>query len=254
MAKETKTKGVFESLRSINVEKYTEKRNRLTYLSWSHAWEELKKAYPNSTYEIKKFTNEVTGRTLPYLVDDDLGYLVFTSVTVEGETLEMWLPVMDSSNNAMKPFKYSYPVKEYQNGRWTGQYIEKDVQPATMFDVNKTIMRCLTKNIGMFGLGLNIYTGEDFPEEMQPPNEEPKTDEKQQPAKAKTPSKAEKKPEPAKAEKKEKPASTAPAEKKKLTSSQFENAKSFNKEQIKKVLDMYEMNDTQRKLLESKLK
>ena len=33
-----------------------------------------------------------------------------------------------------------------------------------MFDINKTIMRCLTKNLAMFGLGLYIYAGEDLPE------------------------------------------------------------------------------------------
>ncbi len=31
-------------------------------------------------------------------------------------------------------------------------------------DVNKAIMRCLVKNLGMFGLGLYIYAGEDLPE------------------------------------------------------------------------------------------
>jgi hypothetical protein len=33
-----------------------------------------------------------------------------------------------------------------------------------MFDINKTLMRCLTKNLAMFGLGLYIYAGEDLPE------------------------------------------------------------------------------------------
>jgi hypothetical protein len=33
-----------------------------------------------------------------------------------------------------------------------------------MTDVNKAIMRCLTKNLAMFGLGLYIYAGEDLPE------------------------------------------------------------------------------------------
>ena len=32
-----------------------------------------------------------------------------------------------------------------------------------MFDINKTIMRCLVKNLAMFGLGLYIYAGEDLP-------------------------------------------------------------------------------------------
>jgi hypothetical protein len=33
-----------------------------------------------------------------------------------------------------------------------------------MFDINKTIMRCLVKNLAMFGLGIYIYSGEDLPE------------------------------------------------------------------------------------------
>jgi hypothetical protein len=33
-----------------------------------------------------------------------------------------------------------------------------------MFDVNKAVMRCLVKNLAMFGLGLYIYAGEDLPE------------------------------------------------------------------------------------------
>ena len=41
-----------------------------------------------------------------------------------------------------------------------------------MFDINKTIMRCLVKNLAMFGLGLYIYAGEDLPEGEQ---EAPKT-------------------------------------------------------------------------------
>ena len=36
-----------------------------------------------------------------------------------------------------------------------------------MFDINKTIMRCLTKNLAMFGLGLYIYAGEDLPEDAE---------------------------------------------------------------------------------------
>jgi hypothetical protein len=32
------------------------------------------------------------------------------------------------------------------------------VQPAAMTDINKTIMRCLVKNLAMFGLGLRRVT------------------------------------------------------------------------------------------------
>jgi len=66
----------------------------------------------------------------------------------------MWLPVMDGANKAMKATAYTYTTK----------YGEKNVEAATMFDINKTIMRCLTKNLAMFGLGLYIYAGEDLPE------------------------------------------------------------------------------------------
>ena len=68
------------------------------------------------------------------------------------------MPVMDGANKAMKAEKYSYQVK----GR-NGQPYDKWVEAATMFDINKTIMRCLVKNLAMFGLGLYIYAGEDLP-------------------------------------------------------------------------------------------
>ena len=43
---------------------------------------------------------------------------------------------------------------------------EKVCSKATMFDINKTIMRCLVKNIAMFGLGLYLYAGEDLPDTL----------------------------------------------------------------------------------------
>lgn len=155
---------VFENLNKINVNDKTEVKDngktKLTYLSWAWAWAEVKKAYPNAQYEIKKFENN-----LPYVFDEKTGYMVFTSVTIEGITHEMWLPVMDSNNKAMKAEPYEYTTK----------YGTKTVETATMFDVNKTIMRCLTKNLSMFGLGLYIYAGEDLPEIEQ--QEKPQTKE-----------------------------------------------------------------------------
>jgi DNA-directed RNA polymerase subunit RPC12/RpoP len=44
---------------------------------------------------------------------------------------------------------------------------EKTVEAMTMFDVNKTVMRCLVKNLAMFGLGLYIYAGEDLPQDIK---------------------------------------------------------------------------------------
>lgn len=142
----------FEKLYEINVNDKTEKKNGLTYLSWSYAWAEFKKVHPKATYEIKKFENGI-----PYAYDENTGYMVYTSVTVDDLTHEMWLPVMDGNNKAMKNKPYTVKTK----------YKEITVQPATMFDINKTIMRCLTKNLAMFGLGLYVYAGEDLPEDAE---------------------------------------------------------------------------------------
>lgn len=151
---------IFEKLSKINVNDKTENKNGLTYLSWAWAWQEFKKVYPEATYTIKR-----NGQGLPYIYDEKLGYMVFTEVKVGDLVHEMWLPVMDSANKAMKDKSYTYKVKEYKYGKATGNIIEKTVEAATMFDINKTIMRCLTKNLAMFGLGIYIYAGEDLPEE-----------------------------------------------------------------------------------------
>lgn len=153
---------VFDELNAINVNDKTEKKKsggtELTYLSWTWAWAEVKKRFPDAHYEIVMYNG------LPYVYDENTGYMVFTNVTIDGITHTMWLPVMDGANKAMKATPYSYKVKEYSNGKWTGGYSDKFVEAATMFDVNKTIMRCLVKNLAMFGLGLYIYAGEDLPE------------------------------------------------------------------------------------------
>ena len=137
----------FDIVSKINVNGFTEKKNGLTYLTWSHAWSEFVKVYPDATYEIIKFDGK------PYY-EDDSGAMCYTRVTANNLTHEMWLPVMDGANKAMKKESYSYKTK----------YAEKTVEAYTMFDINKTIMRCLVKNLAMFGLGLYIYSGEDLPE------------------------------------------------------------------------------------------
>lgn len=145
----SKEKTLFENLYGINVNDKTETKEGLTYLSWVWAFAEFKKNCPDFTYEVKKFENG-----LPYVYDENTGYMVFTSVTVYGLTQEMWLPVMDSHNKAMLNKPYNVKTK----------YKEITVPAATMFDINKAIMRCLVKNLAVFGLGLYIYAGEDLPE------------------------------------------------------------------------------------------
>lgn len=145
---EEKMRNIFEELYDINVTDKVEQKNGLNYLSWAYAWAEVKKRDGNANYKIIMFDNK------PYIYDEKLGYMVCTEVTIFNQTLQMWLPVMDGANKAMLSEPYTYTTK----------YGEKTVESATMFDVNKTLMRCLVKNIAMFGLGLSLYTGEDLPE------------------------------------------------------------------------------------------
>ena len=147
-------KTVFDRLFAVDVSKQIEKKTsgngkELSYLSWSFAWANVKKRCPDASYEILKFGEKQT----PYVYDEKTGYMVFTRVTIEGVTHEMWLPVMDNRNEAMLDHPRQVKYKNYT----------ATVEAATMFDVNKTIMRCLVKNLAMFGLGLYIYAGEDLP-------------------------------------------------------------------------------------------
>jgi DNA-directed RNA polymerase subunit RPC12/RpoP len=134
------------------VNDYVEKKNKLSYLSWSYAWAEFKKIYPDATYRVCK---DESGRC--YFGDENIGYMVYTNVTAGGLTYEMWLPVMDNNNKSMKMNAYTYATK----------YGEKTVDAISMFDINKAVMRCLVKNLAMFGLGLYIYAGEDLPEDIK---------------------------------------------------------------------------------------
>lgn len=157
----------FKKLLQLNLNAKTDTkgtgRNALKYLSWSEAWTEFVKVYPNATYEVIKNKDG-----LPYFADE-AGAMVYVKVTANELTHEMWLPVMDGANKAMKSRPYTYQVKEYVDGKATGQMVEKSVDSFTMFDINKTIMRCLTKCLAMFGLGLYIYNNEDMPEQEPEP-------------------------------------------------------------------------------------
>ena len=125
----------FIELYAVNVSEKIEKKNNLSYLSWSWAWAELKKKHPDAfftVYENKDGWNYHTdGRTA----------WVKTGVTVNGLEHIEYLPVMNYQN---KSIPYA---------------------SVTSYDVNKTIQRSLTKAIGRHGLGLCLYAGEDLPDE-----------------------------------------------------------------------------------------
>jgi len=124
---------ITDILLGLDVNELTEEKGKFTYLSWALAWREVLKVYSKATYNVIK--NE---KMECWFGDSKKGYMVYTNVTIDGITKEMWLPVMNSYNKSI-------------------------LEPSTT-DINKSVMRCLVKNLAMFGLGLYIYAGEDLPE------------------------------------------------------------------------------------------
>lgn len=154
-------KEIYNNLRKITVSDRTKSKNGLDYMPWATAWDEICSHY-NASYEFITFDNSQTivgvtdsgekimgGMDDPYLVTK-AGLMVATSVTVEGHTRYMQLPVMDFRNTSMA-------LEERQVGK-------NKVSAANMNDINKATMRCLAKNIAMFGLAINLWTGEDVPD------------------------------------------------------------------------------------------
>ena len=128
-------------LLKINVNQHTERKGNLTYLSWAWAWAEILKIDPAARWT----THEWADRPAMFLPDGSA--MVKVSVEIKGDIKSCVLPVMDNRNRA--------------------------IQNPDAFAINTAIMRCLTKCIALFGLGLYIYAGEDLPEGEKPePNPE----------------------------------------------------------------------------------
>jgi hypothetical protein len=167
-------KTTFETLYELDVRDKLEKKksggSELDYLSWGQGWREVKKLYPDANYEFLRFGEN----NLPYVYDPETGYMVFVRTTIDSTTYEMCLPVMDGSNKAMKAESYTYTVGSGDKQR------EKSVEAATMFDINKALMRCFVKCLAMHGLGLSLYFKETVaPETAERIRKEKDEEEKQ---------------------------------------------------------------------------
>jgi hypothetical protein len=66
---------------------------------------------------------------------------VKVGITIDGQEHIDYLPIMDAKNASLP------------------------IERVTSFDVNKAIQRSTTKAIGLHGLGLYVYAGEDMPDE-----------------------------------------------------------------------------------------
>lgn len=115
----------YKELRQINVSQHIEKKNGLSYLSWSWAVDQLLQLDDGATWE--------------YLEPKQFGesMMVFCKVTAFGKSRIAQLPVMDFRNQA--------------------------IPNPNAYQVNTAMQRCLAKAISLHGIGLYIYAGEDLP-------------------------------------------------------------------------------------------
>ena len=120
---------IWTTLSKINVNENIEKKGNLSYLSWTWAWSKLMEHFPDSYYhfEDRKLENGTFEVTC----------ILSVHKGEESVTRHMWLPVMDHKNNSI-------------------------VNPSSRM-ISDAKMRCLVKAIGIMGLGLYIYAGEDLP-------------------------------------------------------------------------------------------
>ena len=122
----------FSKASNLDMAKYVEEKNGFSYISWANAWKHFVEIYPDAIYEVK-----LNDKCTAEFGNSATGYMVYTTVTAMGKCIPMWLPVMDFKNKSLKE--------------------------VTTTDINKAVMRCLVKNLGMFGLGWYVYAGEDLP-------------------------------------------------------------------------------------------
>jgi len=119
----------YKELRKIDVSKYTEKKNGLTYLSWAWAVDQLLLADPKAHWFYPEFQRWGNGTVM-----------VFCTVVANDIARTAQLPVMD--------------------------YRNKPIAEPDSFAVNTAMQRALAKAIALHGIGLYIYNGEDVPPDL----------------------------------------------------------------------------------------
>ena len=124
-------------LSRVDLSDRIEKKQGMSYLSWSWAWGILRDHFPDAW-----FRKHETSNGIPYFIDMQ-GY-AYVKVTVG----------LDLSGDY--EITETFPVLDHRN---------KSIVGPSSFDVNNALQRCLTKCIAYHGLGHYIYAGEDVPQD-----------------------------------------------------------------------------------------
>lgn len=135
-------KEIWDTLSQINVNKHTEEKGGLTYLSWAWAWTMMMDHYPDLTVTWHGMKDE-NGVTRDITTYPGGTASVSCDVTIGDVRRDMWLPVMDYKNKSI-------------------------VNPDSR-SISDAKQRCLTKCFGILGLGCYLYAGSDLPRDTTSP-------------------------------------------------------------------------------------
>lgn len=163
LPEENLAEGIFETLSKVNLrpyattvtKKYEDKKTKewkeysFSYVSWAVCVKHAQMYDPTFNWSymfFDEFTLNPQGlvayvQKVPYL-KTHYGVFVETEVTLKGLSKKMMLPVIDNSN--------------------------KPISSPNAMDINKSIMRCLVKNLALFGLGIDMYLKDVGLEELLP--------------------------------------------------------------------------------------
>lgn len=119
----------FKELMGIDLTNLVDKKGKLSYVSWATAYNKMMEEDPNFTYTIHEDADGIP------LFSRGKIHFVKTTCVYKGVSKSISLPIM---NHACAP-----------------------IDNPDSRDVSDSIMRCLAKNIAMFGFGLRLYVGED---------------------------------------------------------------------------------------------
>jgi len=143
------------SLKLVSVRDDIEKKGGLDYLSWARAVDRVltevdvdvswdHSCWPLIVYSAEGYPTVIPEVSVPYAVTPE-GYLVKCTVTIGDLPRSAQLYAMDTRSRALIP-------KPFGGG-------------ASLTEINKAWQRCLVKAIALHGLGIQLYSGEDLPED-----------------------------------------------------------------------------------------
>ena len=144
-----KKENIFNRLQKIPIKEHLLQlkagNKNFDYLNWAKAWELACSQFEDHEISYNILTNN---EGIPIFGNGMIGYFARTTVTIKGITREMHLPVLDGANKSIKDEEYTYSTKFEQ------KTVDTTINSQ---DINTTIMRCLVKNLAMFGLGIDVY-------------------------------------------------------------------------------------------------